>query len=1063
MSASASQKPKSPKTTAGTLRVVQERPDSSSIYFKNKGLFADNYLLNRLPSESSDTFVMQHWQTEELPEFSACYEWMLSTWEELKDILPTLSEAQLEDKWIRPILEKLGWAYEVQDRLKRRGKVQIPDYSLFASSATYKKAKGCKTNEQYFGYVEAIADAKALGVNLDGTGNSNANPSYQIVRYLEDTDRDWGILTDGEYWRIYSRRSKSKYTTFYEVSVRKLLSREGLSPRDDTGFKYFFNLFRRASYADRDAAGKNFLDVVFESGERYASAIETDLKERAFKIVEAIAKGFVGERKIENEAELKKYYDHSLYYLFRLIFVLNCESKGLLDVNDVSDYYPNSLRSIVTRLKAEFERNTQWSKSSRVYDQINTLMRMITDGDTSVGVVGFGPEFLNAGDRDFYSKNSISDAAINQALVELACSYSDDGDLQFVDFARLGADHIGSVFEGLLEYRFRFADRDYLVSAEGDIVEATPVARKAANATKSEVIPKGTCFLVNDSGDRKSSGAYYTPDYIVNYLCKKTISPLCEGRDVEGLLDLKVCDPAMGSGHFLIGAVRMLEEAVLERLYAQDEKTANIDPAEIRWKVLNNCIYGVDLNPLAVELAKISLWMFSARRNAPLGPLANQLKHGDSLIPKSADYPLGFDWKKGFAPNIKQDRGLDVIVGNPPYVRVHKQDTKSKDRLREQYPYLTGDFDIYICFLDLASRILAKGGFYGVILPNKFFSRDYGIQVRDKLAKETTISELVDLGKAKDVFKAATYPALLIGRAVPPKDTSSTELRESGVCAEDFLNADVAGTMRKQKELVGQSWTMGQISAGLKGKLSGLRRLEDAHEYELFCGTPRAKDYYAWAEFLKESKTVPPGSVRYYVCRSIKPLTLEWGPKINSLKKTLEYPIFGIKEAELTSNLGIRFRTKNKILIRGNDYRMTAGIDLHGSVFVGVYGLILKDPKQLYSLTAWMNSSVCNHLFKIDNGSIALSGGYFSINAPHINQIQVPELKIGDEQKFRDVIESKLSWEQKVARIDSIFSVQLGITPDEMKNIYKELGAKYEGIAEAFTELAAVRPKKGVA
>ena len=245
MSASSGQKAKriSP-TPADHLRLVKIKPDHRSIYFKNNGLFAENYLLNRLPNERSDTFVMQHWETIELEEFNECYEWMLSAWDEYKDILPTLSEAQLEDKWIRPILEKLGWAYEVQDRLQKRGKTQIPDYSLFSSTEQYKKAKGCKSNDQYFSYVDAIADAKAMGTSLDGTGRTNSNPSYQIVRYLEDTGRDWGILTDGEYWRLYSRNSKSKYTTFYEVNVRKLLAGRNDSPRDDEGFKYFFNFFR---------------------------------------------------------------------------------------------------------------------------------------------------------------------------------------------------------------------------------------------------------------------------------------------------------------------------------------------------------------------------------------------------------------------------------------------------------------------------------------------------------------------------------------------------------------------------------------------------------------------------------------------------------------------------------------------------------------------------------------------------------------------------------------------------------------------------------------------------
>jgi hypothetical protein len=233
------------------LQVVTLKPNLKSIYFNNHGLFAENYLVNRLPNERADSFVMQHWDTEGLTEFNACYEWMLSAWAEYKDILPTLSEAQLEDKWIRPILERLGWTYEVQDRLKRRGKTQIPDYSLFECLAVYKKAKGCTNDEKYFSHVLAVADAKAMGVDLDGKGRTNANPSYQIVRYMEDTETTWGILTDGEYWRLYSTRSKSRHTTYYEVNIRKALSGRGDSARDDLAFKYFFNFFRKAARRSR--------------------------------------------------------------------------------------------------------------------------------------------------------------------------------------------------------------------------------------------------------------------------------------------------------------------------------------------------------------------------------------------------------------------------------------------------------------------------------------------------------------------------------------------------------------------------------------------------------------------------------------------------------------------------------------------------------------------------------------------------------------------------------------------------------------------------------------------
>ena len=117
------------KQVTGTIspKTTETAPGELPLYFNNRGLFSDTYLQHHLPEEKTDSFILQNWETEPLPAFSEAYEWMLSTWNELRDILPTLSEAQLEERWVRPILRKLSWEWEVQDRLKKRGKTQIPD------------------------------------------------------------------------------------------------------------------------------------------------------------------------------------------------------------------------------------------------------------------------------------------------------------------------------------------------------------------------------------------------------------------------------------------------------------------------------------------------------------------------------------------------------------------------------------------------------------------------------------------------------------------------------------------------------------------------------------------------------------------------------------------------------------------------------------------------------------------------------------------------------------------------------------------------------------------------
>lgn len=589
------------------------------LYFKNVGLFSDNFMLNHL-DKSKDVYIMQNWETEDLPSFNACYEWMLSTWAEKREDFEKMKEAQLEEEWIKPILQRLGWEYTVQPGVLKHGKRQIPDYALFESSSQKKKASGADENK-LFDIATLVGDAKAMKIDLDGDAHDNTNPSYQIIQYMSYTGKDWGILTNGRYWRLYSTRAKTRFRAYYEVNIEKILNSNA---REDKRFKYFFNFFRKEAFSASEGT-QSFVNYTFNEGQQYAVDVEKELKTRAFEVVEQIAQGFAGGRRNLDEGELKTVYDHSLYYLFRLIFILNCEAKGLLNVNRQSDYFTYSLRSLCMKLRGELSQNAKWSNQSVSYGYIKSLFKLLAVGDSAIGIHGFGNEVFESGKKAFYQDNEISDKVLNHVLVELACRYDKKAkEYKFIDYERLSIDHLGSIFEGLLEYR---------LSYEG-----------------SELV------LLNSSGERKATGSYYTPDYLVDHVVNETMAPIIEGKSAQELLKLKVCDPTMGSGHFLLGAVKFLEEAVIEKVTADEIKSISL--TSVRKQVLTNCIFGTDINPLAVELAKFSLWMFSCQKTDSLERLADQLSCEDSLIPKSSHYKDGFE-----SASIK----YDCIVGNPPW------------------------------------------------------------------------------------------------------------------------------------------------------------------------------------------------------------------------------------------------------------------------------------------------------------------------------------------------------------------------------------------------------------
>jgi type I restriction-modification system DNA methylase subunit len=701
-------------------------PGQAPLYFKNVGLFSDPYLA-KLNEPNKDEFVNKNWESEGLAGFNETYEWMLSTWDEMKEILPTLSEAQLENKWIQPILAKMGWEYEVQDRLKKWGKTEIPDYSLFESKKTYMKAQGCKTDEAYFEHVSAVADAKQMGVSLDGSKLDKTNPSYQIIWYQQITGKNWGVLTDGRYWRLYSLRSKSRFTSYYEVNIEKMLVE-----RDDEQFKYFYNFFRRDAFAKLPNSDQCFLDVVFEKGERYAREVETKLKDRAFHLVEQICNGFLSEMKGQpTEEQLGEVYENSLHYLFRLMFILNCEAKGLLNVDKQSHYYVHSLRNICFQIKGESDSNISWSGQPRSYNHISMLFSLLEKGDSNIGIHGFGDEIFANGNRKFYREFPIADSFLNPVLLELGFAKDEkEKELRLIDYKRLSADHLGSLFEGLLEFHLEKGGKSGFV-------------------------------LVNSSGERKVTGSFYTPEPIVDYIVQQTLEPLVKDLSAKEILDLRILDPAMGSGHFLLGVVKFLESKVIEKL-SESSKPVSIDPFEIRWEVLHSCVFGVDINSLAVDLAKYSLWIYSARNSQKLETLGDQLKAGNSLISDvSVAKKKAFDWKSEF----KEIRYFSAIVGNPPYVftRDNKIAEAEKAYIGQQYKWSRYQLNIAQSFTELSMNLVDDDGYVGLILPNTWLTIQSSDSFREGLLQNC--SELVVTNSLDKIFPDASVDnAIIIGK-----------------------------------------------------------------------------------------------------------------------------------------------------------------------------------------------------------------------------------------------------------------------------------------------------------
>ena len=577
------------------------------------------------------------------------------------------NEAVTEQELIRPVLELLGWT----DYLPQQGtgrNEDIPDHLLFGSADSKNRAAARQNPDDRYGDALVVEESKRFGLPLDARDEHDTvrarTPHGQILRYLrasEDTSDGgarWGILTSGGVWRLYDRRSRPRATGYFEVDLDDVLQ---TGAEDE--LRTFNLLFRRDSFVRRAGATDTFLERALEEGRRYERQVARDLSrvvfERAFPgLAQALAGG--GGR------DLAQVRQAALVLLYRLLFVLYAEDRGLLPVNDTG-YDDYGLRTPVRdHVNRRMDQGDTFSTvASNYYDHVMTLCAIIDRGDASIGLPPYNGGLFAAEAAPLLEAVRLPDATFAPIVHDLSHTET-DGERRFVNYRDMSVQQLGSIYERLLEREPVFGDGGEIV------IRPNPYARK-------------------------DSGSFYTPQELVDLIVSRTLKPLVDERleaferksnelqsdrrprseriaelrrldPAEAVLDLKVLDPAMGSGHFLVTAVDYLsddiadlaeyapfvpewldgeyESPLVARIAAIRaeilrragesgwilDKAQLTDQAIIRRMVLKRCIYGVDKNPLTVELAKVSLWLHSFTVGAPLSFLDHHLRCGDSLI-----------------------------------------------------------------------------------------------------------------------------------------------------------------------------------------------------------------------------------------------------------------------------------------------------------------------------------------------------------------------------------------------------------------------------------------------
>ena len=261
-----------------------------------------------------------------------------------------------------------------------------------------------------------------------------------------------------------------------------------------------------------------------------------------------------------------------------------------------------------------------------------------------------------------------------------------------IDYGQLDIEQLGSVYEQIME-----------LSLEKDNL--------------------GNLRLIGDE-KRRDTGAHYTPRILCTFTIQQAVSRILpENPSSKDILALRVCDPAMGSGAFLIAVLRQLSDLLVEAWRREGKRNTDIK-AQAKILIAETCLFGVDINPRATQLAQLSIWLEVGRSDFSLDCLESRLLTGNALLDsRSGEFDAGensFAWREQF-PTVflGEKKGFDIIVGNPPFINCirGRLDPFVKAFIKKRYPIITGSADLSYYFLELSTEIIHENGIIGLILP----------------------------------------------------------------------------------------------------------------------------------------------------------------------------------------------------------------------------------------------------------------------------------------------------------------------------------------------------------
>ena len=611
-----------------------------------------------------------------------------------------------------------------------------------------------------------FVEAKKPAVNLD----AHADSAYQLRRYAWTAKLPLSVLTDFEEFAVYDTRVRPAVGDSPKVArLRYWRYTDYADAWDDI-----------AAVFSREAVLGGSLDAwaAAEGGKKGVAPVDAEFLKEIERWRDLLARNIALRNPALDERGLNFAVQQTID---RLLFLRIAEDRGIEPYGRLRDL----------------------SAGGDVYSRLFLLFNQ-ADARYNSGLFHFGYEKGRGNPDTLTPALNIDDKTLRDILKSLYEPVSP------YEFSVFPADILGHVYEQFL----------------GKVIRLTGKSAKVEE--KPEV--------------RKAGGVYYTPTYIVDYIVGQTVGKLLEGHaaDPTGPVSrLRVLDPACGSGSFLLGAYQYLLDWHLRgytaapskwskgrnrTLYQTAAGTYHLTLAE-RKRILLDNLYGVDIDPQAVEVTKLSL-LLKVLEDTPealsgqmallpervLPDLGDNIKCGNSLIgpdfydgTQAALFDMGeqmrinaFDWAAEFRDVMSSDGsrfgGFDAVIGNPPYIRIQTMKEWAPAEVefykRRYRAASKGNYDIYVVFVEKGLELLNPRGRLGFILPNKFLSTDYGQQLRGLISERKSLHRLIDFKHDQVFLQATTYTCLLFlvggqgekyeyAVAVPSPDILTSELQFS--------------------------------------------------------------------------------------------------------------------------------------------------------------------------------------------------------------------------------------------------------------------------------------------